>query len=407
MNKLSDFKVIDDIFADMKKGKNSSSTDLSSELSRYFNKNIRVKITPSKRGDSVFVMNVTPDTSVIDKVLKYMTTNESKLQAICDVWNTCKDWTLDIDKNILGILSPQELTALTLHEAHHIMDSDRIPKRLVNVVQFGIADSKISHKAVLQNQNFNKILQIPVLSACQSFFDVNDMKKEIKANRAAMKKEKDADKYAASNGYLTHLLSAIEKVSKLVAKNQTTAEQNTKDALNYSLSIIDNLELRKKALVKEQLSGLKKYLPDTTFKESVDEIYESWFSSEGEFNYITESVNKIIEDTYFTEFGIGRKLAPIERNQLDYIAVKIESMATINDKMMILSYINSKLELIDYYIDVLSDKKLSKKYKVPHSLEQLEYYKEILNRLRERALNTKIGSGERELVVYYPKGYEG
>lgn len=403
---MNDFEFIEDSFSNIKKGKSSALTTLSDGLTKYFGRNITAYLTPTKKGSSIFVMSVTPETSTIDKVLQYMGGTETKLKAVSDIWHSCHNWRLDIDRQILSFLNPDELTALTLHEMRHIMDTDRIPTRLVNVVQFGVATSKISQKAALADRSVQKILELPVLSSCQTFFDKNQMNAEIKAERKAMNKEHHADSYAKENGYLTPLLSAMSKLEKRIKPD--AGERNVQDAMDYSMQIVNNLQERKNFLVKDQMKNIQKYLPDGLIKESADEIYKTWFSASDDIEqYITESVDTFVKDAYFTEFSLGGKLQPIEQNQLDYIAVRIETMETVNDKMMILSYINSKLELADYYMAILSDKKLSKKYKVPHSMESLKQIKEYLNKLREKALNTSIAKNDKNIVVYYPSGYEG
>ena len=403
---MEDFKFIESSFSKIKKGNTSAVKELSEGLSNHFRRNITTFITPTKKGNSIFVMSVTPRVSTIEKVLTYMTGTETKLKAISDIWHSCNDWRLDIDKQILSFLNPDELTALTLHEMHHIMDTDRIPNKLVNVVQFGVATSKISQKAALGDRSVQKILELPIMSSCQTFFDKNRMKEEIKAERKAMEKEHKADSYAKDNGYMDALISAMNKLSKRIKAD--AGDKNIKDAMNYSMEIVNNLEERKNLLVKDKLIGLQKFLPDGVIKESVDNICESWFSVSGDVeSYITESVHDRIEDAYFTEFSLGGKLQPIEQNQLDYIAIRIETMETVNDKMMILSYINSKLELTEYYIGILSDKKLSKKYKVPHSMDKLVQIKTYLEKLREKALNTPVNKKEKNIVVYYPSGYDG
>lgn len=403
---MDDFKFIENAFSKIKSGKASSVKELSDGLSKHFGRNITTYITPTKKGDSIFVMSVTPQSSTIAKVMNYMVGTETKLQAISDLWHSCKEWRLDIDKQILGFLSASELTALTLHEMRHIMDTDRIPQKLVNTIQFGVATSKISQRAALQDKSVQKILELPILSSCQTFFDKKQMKDEIKAERNAMKKEHHADQYAKDNGYLNPLLSAMDKLEKKISSN--AGKKNLQDAMDYSMNIVNNLQERKNLLVKDDMRNIRKFLPDGLLKESVDEIYNEWFH-DGDYleSYITESVEELVKEAYFTEFAFGKKLEPIQQNQLDYIAVRIETMKTVNDKMMILSYINSKLELCDYYMQLLNDPKLAKKYKVPHSMNTLKQTKAYLEKLRELALNKSIQKDERNIVVYYPAGYEG
>ena len=82
-------------------------------------------------------------------------------------------------------------------------------------------------------------------------------------------------------------------------------------------------------------------------------------------------------------------------------------METNTDKMAIVSYINSKLELAEYYVSILHDKKASKKYKVPHTEEYLNYVIDTLNALKEKAFAKKIGNyNYYGIHVDYPEGYQ-
>ena len=83
-------------------------------------------------------------------------------------------------------------------------------------------------------------------------------------------------------------------------------------------------------------------------------------------------------------------------------------MEDMTDKMTIISYINSKLELAEYYISILHDKKASKKYKVPHTEEYLNYVIDVLNSLKQKAFAKKVGTyNYYDINVSYPNGYQG
>jgi hypothetical protein len=82
-------------------------------------------------------------------------------------------------------------------------------------------------------------------------------------------------------------------------------------------------------------------------------------------------------------------------------------MKTVNDKMMIVSYINSKIELAQYYLDTIRNPKFAKKLKVPHSEEYLVYVIKELYNLRKIALAKKLQEVNYDISVMYPAGYEG
>ena len=126
-------------------------------------------------------------------------------------------------------------------------------------------------------------------------------------------------------------------------------------------------------------------------------------------NFMLERADDITNNKLYQEFSIfgSTKLSRIDPSSIDYIDVKISEIKSESDKMMLISYINYKLDIIDYYISILENPKLSRKYSVPHSIEQLENMKGRLNTLRDRVLNYKIPERLKGIIVAYPENYEG
>ena len=105
-------------------------------------------------------------------------------------------------------------------------------------------------------------------------------------------------------------------------------------------------------------------------------------------------------------FG-AKKLKKIPRDLVSYITIETEAIKDANDKMMISSYTLGKLEMVEWYIQLLETG--SKKYIVPQSKSYLEGVKAELTECHKRIMAVKIASpGERPLLdIKYPKGYEG
>jgi hypothetical protein len=105
-------------------------------------------------------------------------------------------------------------------------------------------------------------------------------------------------------------------------------------------------------------------------------------------------------------FGRPKKLKKIPSNLLSYIQIEGEAIKDANDKQMISSYAHNKLDMIDWYIQVL--KSGSNKYVVPHSLEHLQDLRERLQTVINGVLARPIPKGGRPLMdIKYPEGYEG
>lgn len=104
---------------------------------------------------------------------------------------------------------------------------------------------------------------------------------------------------------------------------------------------------------------------------------------------------------------MAKKLKKIPMDLVSYITIETESIKDTNDKMMISSYCLSKLELVNWYIELLETG--SNKYIVPQSKAHLEMVKDQLIACHKAIMSVKINNpNDRPLFdIKYPKGYEG
>ena len=102
-----------------------------------------------------------------------------------------------------------------------------------------------------------------------------------------------------------------------------------------------------------------------------------------------------------------KKLKKIPYDLVSYIQIETEAIRDANDKMMISSYCLAKLELVNWYLELLEVG--SKNYIVPQSKEHLEAVRDQLIACHKAIMSVKITPpNERPLIsVNYPKGYEG
>lgn len=102
-----------------------------------------------------------------------------------------------------------------------------------------------------------------------------------------------------------------------------------------------------------------------------------------------------------------KKLKKIPYDLIPYIQIETEAIKDANDKMMISSYCLGKLELVNWYLELLEVG--SKKYIVPQSREQLEMIRDQLMECHKQIMSVRItNSNDRPLIdIKYPKGYEG
>ena len=102
-----------------------------------------------------------------------------------------------------------------------------------------------------------------------------------------------------------------------------------------------------------------------------------------------------------------KKLKKIPSDLVSYIQIETEAIKDANDKMMLSSYCLHKLDIVNWYLELLEVG--SKKYIVPQNKAYLEMVRDQLMACHKTIMSVKIkNSKDRPLIdIQYPKGYEG
>ena len=406
------FKSIDNAFLVLQEDKASETGKkiIKDSLNEIFDVEFDIEIIPVNDNSPLFVMSVFPEKSVVSKIISSVTTNSGNIETIKKLWQQNKKWTLEIDERILNKnfinCSNRELTALVLHEIGHVVCTNSIPSRISTIIQYEIAKSKLENKILAADKLFSKILALPILNAC-----VSDSRKSDKPLSVEIK----ADNFAKKMGYQQELLSVLKKITT----NQKypkggTINKNMEEMTKFSINTLDQLKAREDNLLKKNLVSLKKECVSPYIESYIDDFYNTIFESGSKaistidrVTFMENRADSIVEN-YYTEFFFGKKkLSKIDPAELDYIDIKTNEIKNENDKMMLISYIHSKLDIIDFYLEILKDPKLAKKYNVPNSADQLERMRTRLLTSRENILKYKIPERNKGIIIAWPENYEG
>lgn len=343
--------------------------------------------------------------------------NESSDSILQQVWNKCDDWTIEIDNRILNDsiinLTSNELTAMILHEIGHTVYSNSIPQRVSRVMKFEFAKTSLLIKRFTKAPIFNRLLSIPIIDSCSFRSPVND---------SGIRNEIIADKFVVRLGYGSYLSSALKKLISTSNIDKRSSNDRMTELSVFSIETIQQLSDRNTALVKHNLNSMIDTTSATSLRNQLDKVYNSFFirndlnnkksyfmSESSKIDALNDKVSAITDEFYDTEFFIfgKKKLKRIDPADIDYIDVQIANMKSNDDKMLLISYIYSKLDVINYYIDILNDKKSVKKYDVPHTLQQLTAMRDRLEKIRSIAISYKVPEIKYGINVNYPAGYLG
>lgn len=106
-------------------------------------------------------------------------------------------------------------------------------------------------------------------------------------------------------------------------------------------------------------------------------------------------------------FGRYKKLKKIPSDLVSYIVIETDAIKDANDKMMISSYCLHKLEIVNWYLELLETG--SKKYEVPQSKAHLEMVRDQLMECYNKIMSVKVtNSNKRPIIdIDYPDKYIG
>ena len=378
---------------------------------KIFPYTFHINVIDVKDSSPLFVMSVFPDKSTLDKIIDAISTNDNK--AISKIWAQAKDWTIEIDGRILNStiidLTEKELTAIYCHEIGHIIYSNSIPNRLSMVLQYEIAVS--SNKFLIRDKFFKKFLSLPVLNSCR----VN--------KNESIKEEIKADKFAKKLGYQTDLISVMKKFQACpVYSEEDTPDQGMKKMARFSLNSMEQFKQRETKLVEAAIERMAANCNSIYIESVLNEILDTCFrdtdgtsmTRDKKLNMLYERAslydqNEDIDISKYPEITLELGKQPeITEYTMDYILIKIKSIKTNDDKLMIVSYIHSKIDIVDYYLQLLKSKKRKIFGRQPYTIEQLERYRIRLLELLEMAMDSKIDTRSKiNVIVSYPEGYEG
>lgn len=376
-------------------------------------------VVPHKPDAPMFVMSIFPERSTTDKIIAAVANGNSNFVTIQSLWEKNTSWTVELDASILlpeMNFTTRELTAMLLHEVGHLIESKTIATRIITILQYEYAQSSMQTKLMLKDKVFRSVMSLPIINSCIADQKGSNLKEEIKA-----------DRYAKKLGYAKDLISAMSKLTHN-AKYQAKKEPNDamRQTTKFSLQTLQNLQDRKTDLVKDQLSTLREYVDSPYLESTLVDIYGMWFVDETAYEnvsrqefYIREGMkekhlNELLSRAtstglYMREFGLfgKKKLDKINPYDLDYIDLKIDQITSDVDKMMVISYIHNKMDMVNFYLDILDDPMASKKYNVPHSRSYLLSAQKQLELLRDKAMKKSIPPKMPDIYVAYPAGYEG
>lgn len=365
-------------------------------LKAFVNKNFKI-ILSNETGEYDFIIGVFPDgAEELAKNIRGLTTPK-----FFDMWCQQKDWTIEIPMNTPGMekVSPLEYALIMIHYVSMTVSSHIKSIQIYNRFNEGLYMMSMGHADALQKDPFNTFLKLLIMTECiqLKYRNENWFISEVKQSPLIKILEKQDNLILG----LTKLIPTggiIPRASyysfDFVTSSLLKAEQGEWKSLENDFTY---------ALFKNKSKVINDIL-----LEQVSKIFSSKDDGRGlRKQYIQESIIKCKEDVIMEFVLFKKRLKKIEQSEIDYLELQIESIRTNDDKIMLMSYLYSKLNKVEFYLDVLDSPKETKKYEILQSREQLQMFRDKLIKLRETIFNYKLPMKNDKILVSWPTGYEG
>ena len=415
--------------------------DLSTCLSAFSgDKKFTVSIveTCHRHVEPFFGMRVFPNIEYMTQLIE-TTVNAEKwsIQDACRRWKKLPFWEIEMDERIFDrneiSFTPQELTAMLLHEVGHIVYSNKTFEMFYRV--YTEARIKMSSADKASSKLLFHLYLIPLTITCglrDWRVDSNDLKEEIFADQSVTKL-----------GYGEHLISAFDKIIyyhggcgyknesemiKHIERSVDWCNLNIKDIVRRKDKIIDDLYVSgtttnskylrnviTNIMNKLDIRKLNKYTSNVVMESSLSLDYDDGkflettrliydIKKHSDFIVRYNSVREAAMNAVANEaFGKSKKPEIPSQLDVDTIFVEVDRIRNHADRRYVLDLIYHQEEKINNFLELCeTNDELKKKY-----AGKMESMLKELASMRQAVLNKRNFDKNYKVFIKYPEGYEG
>lgn len=382
-------------------------------------------------GKDFFGMRIFP---VINDLLDFSedaTNQKISFAEISKKWKSIKNWYVEVDNcvfdRVLGF-TPQEITAFTLHELGHTVQSDEVVEQFYRAYQEAYMRMKVADKASLKV--LYMLYTVPMAFSCLAHSWIG--------RNSGSGIEVYADRIVEDLGYGDHMISGLSKMIRVYgnpARDQNEIDKEIETSVKWANLNVGDLVKRKNTLkdslhyqaIRENSPYLKalgiKLLTTLGFKlrenytgtavESVtlaileDPKFAEKYNSDFDlkiFSLYERRITAAIESANNAIALEAHKIKkPPSQYDIDAIAVEVDRITNHHDRIYVLDLIYSQITDLETFSEMMEvDKSLERKYSatVASMLSQLEDMRKVV--LKKHNFNNDY-----KLFVKYPEGYEG
>lgn len=391
-------------------------------------------------GKSEFLgMCVYPDMGEYSSVILDLYGSDLRYEQFCRSWFTSiNHYYIELDKNLFDRtiinFTPQELTAMLLHELSHVAFSDKTTEKLYKA--YVVHKNHINkHERGLTKVALSTLYVVPGMIACTAH--------KANTGKNGMREEYICDKVFGLRGYQEHLVSALDKIVKAYGTkfvlDDGTSDKKLEASMRWVDFNIDNIVSRRDALGREIVNmssaTRSKYAKDSfltitrrlgigardrytgkliAMESVLDEIYNGdllYNEVLTKYDFVDdikavsalEMAVKCGNAKEAMESLIRKKPKMPNGYDIDSIMIEIDRVRTHTDRLYVLDLIYAKRSQIEEFVEFYGeDSPEVEKYR-----PKIDAYNKQLDEMTARLLNKHSLEKTYKVFVKCPEGYEG
>ena len=378
-----------------------------------------------------FGFNVYPNPKDAKAIIDALINNNP--HAIKSIWQHIIRWHLEIDGRFfydMNKITPSEMAALLLYNIESVVFDYQTPlDTAMAIINYR---NKMDYLTtfITESERLRNIFIIPFLIGCAdtNYVFANPKKLET-LNRESIISTTPQIKKSYMSG-VKKILDYYGKM-EIIDRSVFTRKKKVEAILYWIYEGLNDLRyssLRMKVNLQRHMIACRSPLIRMIFKQMIFNISDVQGKLSNQRNAAEEStvvmnpelqkLEESIETGYWKNyiatmeskasddmFDSSGNVKKVSQEDLDRIYVEIDNISSTDDKIYLLERLYKYISIIDYSLDILEDKKLSKRVKV--SKDKLLRMEKFAYDTKERILNYRIAPEEYGLYIKYPSGYDG
>lgn len=394
---------------------------ISRTLKRMFNITTTISIIDQNTAP-FFGFQIYPEYQSAENIVVSILSNN--IPKVVETWKGTTNWTIEIDSKLLfnrtGGFNPKEIAILLLYRIEQVIFNYARVENITEIVRVSLTNLDYRNNAIVRSKVCRYLYMIPFMISCGW---INYKQRLADDSLISLAGRDSVELYSRAWG---NILSNYG-MSGLLDRDSRELEGSIHYVLNWIFESVNDMKYSTRTLrynLQKYINGVTSNYVKSVLKkifikftnvsntisalESVSaspkarELQEKLIDEHWAKVYKTVTESTELKDDFIDRHGLVKK---VEDKEIDIIAIQIEEIESVDDKIYLIERIYKFLSIVNYSLELLNDPTMANRVKTSKSA-LVRQQSELMN-LRKLVQQTRIPEQRYGLYIKYPVGYKG